>query len=260
MTSEGSSMRGSSYVERIGLPLLLLAGAIALSLQVALDRPVLGGLGLLLFVLPGYAIVRSTGPRPLAWPEVVLAVLGATLAITVLAGVVAGLLPSGLQAGSVAILELLLLAAIAIIRLRGEGWEERSWRQVRRPLAIGGIVLAGAGATLAAAGLGIAARAATEQAYPGFVQFWSLPPAGAAAASVGIRNLSGSPLSCGVAIDRPDRPGLTWQAGDLAPGQGVVGSLPRAEPGEAASWRLALTCVDPAGQAIERQLSILPPT
>lgn len=252
-------MRHSRSLGRLALTGLLVVALVGFGLQLVFDQPVAGAFGLVLLAVPGFAISRSIGPRPLGWPEALLVTIGAALAITVLLGTVAGLTPALVNARTVAILELPVIAALGI------AWRDRlvrgeiRWAGPSRRIGKGSMLLAGLGVALAAGGLAIATRAAQDQAYGGFVQFWSLPATDGPGAIVGVRNLTGGSIDCLVTIDRPDRVGLTWQVGRLAPNQALSGLLPQADADETASWRLALECDAGTGQPIERQLSIEPP-
>ena len=252
-------MRPNRSLGRVALTGLLVVALLAFVLQLVFDQPVAGAFGLVLLAVPGFAISRSIGPRPLGWPEALLVAIGAALAITVLLGTVAGLTPALMSARSIAILELPVIAALGI------AWRDRlvrgeiRWAGASRRIRKGSMLLAGLGVALAAAGYAIATRAAQDQAYGGFVQFWSLPAADGPGALVGIRNLTAGQIDCVVTIDRPDRAGLTWQAGLLAPNQALSGLLPQAEADETAAWRIALECDAGNGQPIERQVSIQPP-
>jgi hypothetical protein len=252
-------MRPSKATERALVSGLLLFAGVAFALQLAFGQPVAGVLGLLLLLVPGFALSRSIGPRPLGWPETVLVVIGAALAISVLIGTVAGLTPAGVSSRSIAIIELPVLAALTF------AWRDRLIRgevspaRPRRRIAKGSMLLAAVGVALAAAGYAIATRAAQDQVYGGFVQFWSLPSTSGPGATVGVRNLTAGPIACLVAIDRPDRAGLSWNAGHLDPDQTAGTTLPVADPDETASWRLSLECRPASGEPIQRQLSIAPP-
>jgi hypothetical protein len=257
-------------MDRIAFGSLLLVSLVALVLQLVFDQPIVGALGVVLLGVPAYALTRTAGPRPLGRPEILLVTLGGAVAINVLLGTVASLFPAGLSARSVAVLELSILAAIALswgrtsparlasINSRaGEGASTAPRRGGRLPRA-STVLLGGVGLVLGGAGVAIAARSADDQAHPGFVQFWSLPGTGGSAATVGITNQFGVQLDCTVAIDRPDRPGLTWHPAALASGQTVVGLLPTAAADETAPWRLALSCAG-VNPPVERQLNIDPP-
>jgi hypothetical protein len=245
----------------VGIGLLLSAAPVMFALQVALDSPVAGALGLVLLATPGYAIAETIGPRPLRWPERLLVVLGATLAITVLVGIVAALAPVGLHARTVALLEVGILAFISIAWLRRVVRRETGsvFRPAGSGIGVRTLLLVALGATFASTGVVIATASAENQPHPGVVQFWALPARPTVGASVGIANLSEAPLECGVTIDRPDRGALAWNPGTVAPGETVLGLLPEAERDETAPWRLALECTGGADGLIERQVSIDPP-
>ena len=249
------------WPDRMTVGLLLAAAPGVFALQVALNTPVAGPLGLVLLAIPGYAIAETIGPRPLRWPERLLVVLGATLTITVLVGIFAALAPAGLRARTVAVPEVAILALISIAWLRRV--VHRQGRPVVRRassgIAVRTLLLVALGTTFASAGIVIATGSAADQPHPGVVQFWALPARPTVGASVGIANLSEAPLECGVTIDRPDRGALAWNPGTVAPGETVVGLLPEAERDEAAPWRLALECTGAADGLIERQASIDPP-
>lgn len=254
-------MPRSRRFERVALSVLLLAALLAFAVQLVVDQPVLGALGLVLLAVPGFAISRAFGPRPLSWPETLLVTIGSTLAITVLGGILTALAPAGLGSRTFAIVEVAVLAATAIAWLSRVSRGEVRWAMhgKGKRMALASLLLAGVGVVLAGAGVTLATRSAQDQAGPDFVQFWSLPARESIGASVGIRNVARVPLQCAVAIDRPDRQGLSWNAGSVAPGQTVLGLLPAADPDETAPWRLALTCTGAGEAPIERQVTIEPP-
>jgi hypothetical protein len=168
----------------------------------------------------------------------------------------------GLDSRTIAIVELAVLAAawLAWTRRGRQGERdvpEQTANDGRRP-PFGSILLAGIGVALAMSGVAVARLSAEQQAYGGFVQFWSLPASPTSGAVAGVRNATGATLECDVAIDRPDRTGLRLTPGSIAPGQTVVELLPQADADETAPWRLQLTCTG-AGDPITRQVSIEPP-
>jgi hypothetical protein len=260
-------MPRSRNFERVAVSALLVVALVAFVLQLVFDQPVVGALGLVLLAVPGYAISRTVGPRPLGWPAVTFVALGSSVAITVLAGTLAGLAPAGLHARTIAIVEVAIVAALSIawVRRVSHGFDEgaagalsgRPGRPAR--VALGTLLLGGIAVILAGTGVAVATRAARDQAHPEFVQFWSLPANESIGASVGIRNMAAAALDCVVTIDRPDRQGLTWNAGSIPPGQTALGLLPRADADETSPWRLELSCAGAGDEPIERLVSIEPP-
>ena len=249
---------------RFGLPAgIMVAGAVILVLQVVFDRAVLGPLGLVGLVVPAIAVVRSIGRRGVGLPERVLATLTIAVVVAVLAGVLTAFSPRGLDASSVAVIELAVtVAAILVSSRRGGSVVRRRARPAkvedRDQGPLDGWAVAGIGLILGLAGVEIAIWAAATQPSQGYIQFWSVPPTGSSAATVNVWNASGAPASCDVSIDRSGASQII-HGGTLADGQGWTAPLPSAAAGDTTPWHLYLECTSPGANPVYRQLLIDPP-
>lgn len=245
------------------LPSLVVIGTALLLFQIILNRAILGPVGLIGLMVPAIAVVRAVGGGPVGWPERVLAAIAVGMAVAVLAGVLTALSPRGLDASSVAVIELAVAAAAVLVVNRRAAPIAH-----RHRLAVGTLLrrradgrawtLAASGLVLALAGVAVASWAAASQQYGGYVQFWSEPATSTTAASVSVVNASGAPMSCDIAIERTGG-GEILHAGVLAEGQGWSAPLPRASAGETAPWLLDLICSSPGASPVYRQLSVDPP-
>lgn len=236
--------------------------------QLLLGRQPLGLAGALVLLLTGVVLMAALGVSRISRVERILAAVSLGLASTVLVGVAAALSPQGLDARSVAVVELGLLAAAFLAWVvRGSGGRRprvRSTGDVGPPPAgrgiagAGTVLLVGLGLALAAVGYGIATRAAHAQDYGGFVQFWSTPAASGRPAEVGIGNQTRDVLACAIEITRPAHGGASVLIDAIQPGQPRLAALPVADASETEPWQLTLRCSG-AAQPIERRLLIDPP-
>ena len=274
---------------RVATTLIILLALGAVAVQLVTDQPPLGVVSLILLPVHGFVITQALGPRPLSWPQVLLTTLGTSLVLAVLAGIIAAISAHGLDASSVAGVELVALLGAAIIWLwrlrRGElnlarrklgdqrryehavflgshGQPDLSAPPSRRPrirVRTGSLLLVVLGLGLGSAGFVVATRAAQDQIYPGFVQFWSVPPRAGAEELLGVRNVTGLALDCQVAIDRPNQPEYDWHIGAIDTGQAWLGQLPRTAVPDTGPWQISLHCAAPNGSTFDRRLSIDPP-
>jgi hypothetical protein len=248
---------------RIATTLIILLALGALAVQLVADQPALGVVSLILLAVPGFAITQALGPRPPSWPQVLLTTLGASLVLAVLTGIIAAMSAHGLDASSVAAVELVALSAAATIRLwrlmRGQMRSEMNWARPRIGVRSGSLLLVVLGLALGSAGFVVATRAAQDQTYPGFVQFWSVLPRTGADELLGVQNVTGLALDCQVTINRPDQPVYDWDIGAVGNGQTWLGQLPRTEVTDTRPWQISLHCAAPDGSAFDRRLSIDPP-
>jgi len=266
-------------VRPLGLLVAVSMGALAAQLVLGRD---LGPLGLVVLLVPGFAIVEALRNGPLPWADRLLAGLTAAVVIAMAAGIGTALAPRGLDASSVAVVELGALVAAVLVpgfRRRRSAVEpeaapvarpahahpapahpapgarpERA--RVLRPASLAFVVL---GLVLGGAGFAVATRAEATQDFGAFVQFWSLPSSPGHAALVGVRNATGESLTCVIAIDRPGQEGAVTNVPTLADGQTFSASLPSGQASEVAPWQLILHCTGTDGQAFDRQLAIDPP-
>lgn len=244
---------------RIETTVIIGFGFGALAFQLVTDHPPLGVVSLILLVVPGFAMSQAFAPRPLSWPQALLTTLGASLVLAVLTGIIAALSAHGLDASSVAAVELVTLSVAAIgwlwrLRLGRANWAPRV-----ATVGPGSLLLVVLGLALGSAGFVVATRGAQDATYPGFVQFWSVPPGTGADALLGVRNATGLALDCQVAINRPDQPEYDWHIGAIDNGQAWLGQLPRTEVTDTGPFQISLHCAAPDGSTFDRRLSIDPP-
>lgn len=239
--------------------LIILLALGALAVQLVTDHPALGVVGLTLLAAPGFVISQALGPRRLGWPQVLLTTLGTSLALAVLAGIIVAISPHGLDASSVAAVELVALSAAATMWLWRLMRREVNWAPPRIRVGPGSLLLVVLGLALGSAGFVVATRAAQTQVNAGFVQFWSVPPRTGADELLGVRNATGLALDCQVAIDRPDQPEYDWHIGAIDNGQAWLGQLPRYEVTDKRPWQISLHCAAGDGSTFDRRLSIDPP-
>jgi hypothetical protein len=238
--------------------LIVLAGC-ALIVQLITDRPSLGGFGLILLAVPSLVLARALGPRPLAWPQVVLVTLGGSLVLAVLTAVLTALSAHGLDASSFAAGQLLALAgAVGLWLLRVRRGESNVVRLSLR-VKPGSVVLVVVGLVLGAAGFFVAKSAAEDHAAEAFIQFWSVPPTTAGPQVIGVRNDGDLTVNCQVTIDRPDKPDIDLLVGPIDAGQAWGGSLPPKVAPDPGPWQLRLHCSTADGQTFDRRLTIDPP-
>jgi hypothetical protein len=231
-------------------------------------RSGLGPLALPVLLIPGLALAVALGASPRRWPERLITGAALVLVVGVLTGIVASLSSRGLNAETVAAIELLVLGVAAVI------WV---WRRPRTAPPVGSARLgpastsrqptaAGAGSVamvvlgilIGAAGFAVATRSAQAQDVAEVLQFWSVPGAGGHT-DIGIDDRSTSAVTCTVTISRVAHQPVAFQVGALAPGQQWLGQLPPADPAEVGSWHLLLSCTASSGQLIQRSLTVGPP-
>ena len=230
-----------------------------LAIQLVTNQPLLGGLGLVLLLMPGFAVSQALGPRLLGWPEVLLTTLGAALALAVLSGVIAALLPPGLNASSVAAVEIVAMSVASttwLVRLTGG---DLRWVRPRITVRPGSLLLVVAGLALGSAGFIVAVRGAQDQAQTSFVQLWSLPPASGGGQTLGLRNATGVAIDCQAVILRPGEPAYNWPIGAVANGQSWLGQLPQNDGSGSGLWQISVHCTGPDGSTFDRRLNIDPP-
>lgn len=192
----------------------------------------------LVLVLPGYAVVAALFPdRALEGTERLLFALGASIALTVICGLLLNIAPGGMRDDSwAATLGVVTVGAgaIALARLRPHTFSWRRpfpqpWRRsfprqwalygLASCLTIGAVVVAGNGEA--------------TQPHPGFTQLWMLPSGAAGSTSVrlGVSSMEQAPVRyrlqvlAGTRVLRrwPDfalKPRDTWTATTILP---VVG-------------------------------------
>jgi uncharacterized membrane protein len=204
----------------------------------------------LVLVLPGYALVAALFPRrSLAAPERLLFIIGLSLTVSVLGGLVLNFTPWGIGPNSWAVFLTCITAAsgavgVARRTVQGVDAEDRQpWHQgmtadeLRGPLwgakpRTG--LLFGLAALLATGALGVARFGATQQPGPEFTQLWIVPANSGSqyAVRVGVRSFEHTPtnyrlqvkLNGGVVRQWPSivlKPEQTWEVDlILAPGCG----------------------------------------
>lgn len=180
--------------------------------------------GLLMFVLPGCAILAAWFPRLLAnAPANILFTVTLSLAAAAIGGLVLNFLPVGLTAqtwalwlGGIALLNTLLAAL-------------RDFRARNNELVVSGLsfrlgqvllfVLAG---TLVYSAVSLARTGAIEEPRPGFTQLWMIQTGSDSAAQLGFRNEENRPVTYWLVVQRGGTPiqayydlsldsGATWE-------------------------------------------------
>jgi hypothetical protein len=248
--------------------LVIIVAGTALAAQMVLGRDVVGPFGLLVLPAPALALAAMLGAGRRAWPERLLVCLALVVALSVLAGILAALSPKGLDARSVAAIELGLLAAAVVIgigrgadRARSRSGSTRGRTPAPRGrfvVNISSVALVLGGVALGGVAYAMATQAASAQADVGVVQFWSTPAGGGRPAQVGMANQTGGTLSCSVTITRRGHGTARVTISPLAPGQSWTSGLPSADASETALWQLDLACSGAPDQ-IQRHLLIDPP-
>ena len=244
---------------RVAVLLIILDSVAGLLVQLLTNHPAIGPAGLVLLAVPGFVISQAVTPRRLGWPHVLVMTLATSFVLAVLIGIVVGLSPYGMDSSSVAGVELVVLLLAATIWLGSQKRRHPNFSGARLRVAPGSLALIVLGFTLGGAGFVVATRAAAGQVNAGFVQLWSVPPRTGTDQLVGVRNATGAPLDCQVAIDRPGEPRYDWDIGAIDDAQAWQGKLPRNESGDTRPWEISLHCVSPQGSIFDRRLTIDPP-
>jgi hypothetical protein len=245
---------------RFGATLLISLTLGLLAIQMVTNEPPFGSLGLILLVMPGFAISQALGPRPFGWPEVLLTTLGAAIVLAVLSGVIAALLPRGLTASSVAAVEIVAMSAASTTWLvRLAGGSDRTWVRSRITVRPKSLLLVVAGLALSIAGFMVAVRGEEQDAQTSFVQLWSVSPTSGVAQTFGLRNATGVAIDCEAAILRPGEPAYDSPIGTVANGQSWLGQLPERDGSRAGLWQINVHCTGPDGTVFDRRLNINPP-
>jgi hypothetical protein len=239
--------------------LLILLTLGVLVVQLVTNRPAIGGSGLIVLLVPGFVASQALSPRPLSWPEVLLTTLGASFVLAVLAGIIAALLPYGLDASSVAAIELVAFSAVSTIWLLRLMGGNVGWSRPRISVRPGSLMLVVVGLVLGSAGFIVAVRGAQDQPQTSFVQLWSVPPPSGESQVLGLRNATGSAIDCQLLMDRAGQPEYDWHVSALANGQSWLGQLPRRDASSAGTWQISAHCTGPNGSTFDRRLSIDPP-
>lgn len=245
---------------RIATAAIIGFGVGALAIQWITNRPALGIAGLLLLAVPGFVISRAFGVRALDWPQILLATIGTSLVLAVLIGIVLAISPYGLNASSVAAIELLAAIAAVIPWLWYRSYGDRTPARLPIRFAPGSLLLVSLGLGLGGAGFVVATRAADDQDYARFVQFWSVPATTGADQLMGVRNSTGFSIDCEVAIDGPHQTTYNWRIGAIDNGQAWLGQLPLAEAPDAGRLDISLHCAASDGSTFNRRLSANPRT
>lgn len=239
------------------MTVLILLDLGMLIFQILTGQRIVAPLGLMHFVIPGFVFARAIEPRPLAWPQVLLTTLAATIILGVVTGIASSVGPQGLDAWSVACVQLVVLIAAAVVWFDRRIRREPIWRRSPTRLTLGSAVFVSLGIAFGVVGVGIATRAARDAQSSAFVQFWSVPDA-ASGDILGVRNESGMDLRCEITIDRPDRSALQVHVGVVGNSLSWAAPLPRAGGTGQGPWDISLRCEGPDGSTFERQLTIIP--
>lgn len=177
----------------------------------------------LALVLPGYAFITAIYPRhSLEFIESILFILGISLVIMIIGGLLLNLTPFGLNANSwvVGLSGITLAAsAVTLIRRRRGSIQRPAWfkeavagltlRQVLL-LVLAIVVICGAVAT--------SVIGAERQPYSGFTQLWLLPASGANSKNtirLGVKNMQLIPMEYRLVINANGKVIKVWSAIDL---------------------------------------------
>jgi uncharacterized membrane protein len=225
-------MSRSTWIEALTLAVAASVGvlaAVATGLEPALRLVLV--LPLIVFV-PGYALVRAAAPatRISPLPRFVLG-LGASIAITALAGVVLDTMPGGLSAGSwAAVLFLVAIVSTMVLLLRsrhvavaesasaGPAAGETTIPPDRRRLALNSFLFA-TSLVIVVVAFGVAIAAFDNQPRPGFTQLWMLPTADPSTVTLGILNEEGQSVDFSLSLTRSGQVEADWPSITLADGQ-----------------------------------------
>jgi hypothetical protein len=158
----------------------------------------LGGL-LLVFVLPGYAVMSAALPQPgIGRAERLLLTFGISLVLAIVAGLALNWTPWGLRTQPLALtLGAVTVGASIVGLIRRPGAEAGSfWRQLTAGLRARQIVLFGVAVGILGLALTIGFTAAGQRPYGPFTQLWALPAGqpGKPAVQLGIRNDEGKDM------------------------------------------------------------------
>ena len=191
----------------------------------------------LVFLVPGYLVTEtlfqrrqasptlqtssflSRGiPRPLDTGEFFTLSIGLSLAIDIVGGFLLNLLPIGLAAISWAmllgILTIVLSLVVAIQRLYRRQVNVSSPFQLPRVrLSMRQASLFGLAGVIVVLAILYSIHSAAQQPYPGFTQFWMLPPQSqqnSCTVQLGIRNVEGTPVTYRVVMEVNGASTKTW--------------------------------------------------
>src|SRR5439155_24935749 len=159
------------------------------------------------------------------WPERLLSAAALVLVVSIFTGIIAALSPRGVDAATVAAVELVVLALAAVARLWRRPRNRRAAagtdlpvpRPARRPrlgIGRGSVAIVVLGVLLGAAGFAVATRSAQAQDVPEVLQFWSIPgPSGHT--EVVVDDRSTISVTCAMTITRPSSQPVPVEVGVL---------------------------------------------
>lgn len=182
----------------------------------------------LVFVLPGYAMVRALFPgKPFGNAERIIFSLGISLSIVIISGLLLNLTPFGLQERSWAVLlGVITLGAsvVTILRQRRQGETAERWagfKDLHFTFRQG--LLLGIAALIVGGAFAVSIIGAQQQARAGFTQLWMLPASGTSKVNnsvrLGLSNKESTPMQYHLAVDINGKLIKDWPAIDLSPNQ-----------------------------------------
>jgi len=175
----------------------------------------------LVFVLPGYALTEAIFAKPnMEFPEKVAFILGLSLAVDILGGLVLNLTPWGLQTSSWVI----LLSGFTFGAVGVAIWRRKhipAVQQMKPHLDIRQGVLFGLAAVIAGGALAVASLGVLNQPSQRFTQFWILPvkDANVDTVQVGISNMETTDISYKVELKIGKKVIRDWSPIELKRGE-----------------------------------------
>lgn len=186
----------------------------------------------LVFLLPGYALTAAfPGREALDIPKRLVFILGISLVVVVIGGLILNFTSFGLNAGSWAVyLSSITIAASIVALIRRQRGSVAASGALRAG-AIGftfrqGLLL-GLAALIVCAAFALSIIGAERQPTQGFTQLWLIPAAANAnkAISLGVSNMEGTTMEYRLALSINGKVVQTWPSIDLNPNQNWTTTL-----------------------------------
>lgn len=175
----------------------------------------------LVLVLPGYAMTAALFPRrELGVPERLVFILGLSLVIVILGGLMLNWTPFGLQASSwVVLLSVITLgaSAVAVLRRRGQSLSAQGWLRIRNlglTFRLG--LLLGLTAVVLGGAIVLSSIGAAQQSRPGFTQLWILPASSSKnTVNLGMSNMELTAMEYRLVVEMDGKVVKVWPSIDL---------------------------------------------
>jgi uncharacterized membrane protein len=208
----------------------------------------------LVFFLPGYLLTEllfrskkvspmpqvpssssQNTPRALDGWEYLTLSLGLSVAISIVGGFLLNLLPLGLAPTTwAALLGALTLVLSLVVAAQRVARRQQSPGNIVQPqtrvrFSFIQLLLFGLAGVIVVFSVLYSINSATQQSYPGFTQFWMLPPpqhATSCTVQLGVRNFEGVSVTYRVEMEVNSTPTKTWNAIDLTSQQTWSQSVP----------------------------------